>query len=84
MNCWYNFPTCWDSSAWWWLEIGNVLGGQLVLPPIIAWASWAYVDHLPGLYPWCIIWGVVYARNWLKWTRQGEKGAILKGTTPQV
>jgi len=34
-----------------------------------AWAAWGYLDHVPALYPWCVVWGVFYARNWLKWSK---------------
>ncbi len=40
-----------------------------------AWATWATYDHAYGIYPWCVIWSVVYARNWWLW-RQGGTHAI--------
>lgn len=33
----------------------------------VAWATWAYLSHNPGLYPWCIAWFIFYGRNWWLW-----------------
>lgn len=31
------------------------------------WILWGYLSHNPGIYPWCVVWGVIYARNWWSW-----------------
>ena len=44
-------------------------GWGLALLSEVAWAGWGYASHNPGIYPWCIIWGLVYSRNWWLWKR---------------
>ena len=42
-----------------------------------AWTLWGLTSHNPGIYPWCLIWAVIYARNWWSWRNRETKGAIL-------
>lgn len=46
------------------------IGWALGAASEVAWATWAYLSHNPGIYPWCAVWGVVYARNWWLWRRR--------------
>ena len=59
-------------------RVGWLLGAASEL----AWALLAYVADLPGMYLWCVIWGVVYLRNYWLW-RQGDMDAIPTGSRPQ-
>jgi hypothetical protein len=57
-------------------------GWALGLVSEFAWALWAYLDHATGIYPWCVVWGLVYARNWWLWRPTRETGnAISQGTS---
>ena len=71
---------------WWVLQLPNALGflgmwyagrhhragWALGVASEFAWAGWGWASHNPGIYPWCIIWGLVYSRNWIKWTRENR------------
>jgi len=35
----------------------------------VVWATWGYLSHNPGIYPWCALWAIVFSRNWWLWRR---------------
>lgn len=48
----------------------NRLGWVLGTVSEGAWATYAWLAHVPGLYPWCGIWAAFYGWNYLKWRRK--------------
>lgn len=66
--------------------VGMVLAGHkartgwaLGVASEFAWAWYAWAAHTPGLYPWCVIWGIIYARNWWAWRKTGRTDAVPEG-----
>lgn len=39
----------------------------------IAWTYWGIRYHDPGILPWCVIWGIFYVRNYVKWSPGGTR-----------
>jgi hypothetical protein len=54
-------------SRWGW-------GVGLLAEP--TWVYWAYLTHdsatQHAIYPWAAIWGVMYLRNFIKWTGRDQ------------
>ena len=59
-------------------RIGWLLGASSEL----AWVWLAYVLDAPGIYPWCVVWSVIYLRNWWLW-KQGDEHAVPTGPRTQ-
>ena len=58
---------------------GLRLGWTLGLLSEFAWAGWGYASHNYGIFPWCVLWGLVYAGNWHLW-RKGVPHGVKTGS----